>query len=213
MNSRYFHAHDFFQSTDLKALLGESSTPAISDPDSPSQRQEQSRSPASVNRAEQYITAFNANTELAPSTWFEADTPIEQLNRLDNLTYSGDIATAMLESGETLWTHLGWWRDVVEQFTTWAESGQLVRIKLTAQWLLSTLPPSPPDPDTRTFLEHLAAGHLLQVLPPVASRWPAPPEFYLSRLDWAMWEPAEFSEMSTVADVKTAIAIKYRHAA
>jgi hypothetical protein len=163
--------------------------------------------------AEQYIAAFNANTELDPSTWFEADTPIEQLNRLDNLTYSGDIATAMLEAGETLWPHLGWWRDVLEQFTTWAESGQLIRIKLTAQWLLNTLPPSTPDPDTKFFLKQLATGCFLEVLPSLTSRWPAPPEFYLSRLQWAMHDHAELSEMSTTADVRTAIAIKYRHAA
>lgn len=163
--------------------------------------------------AEQYTAAFNANTELDPSTWFEADTPIEQLARLDNLIYSGDIATAMLEAGETLWLHLGWWRDVLEQLTTWAESGQLIRIKLTAQWLLDTLPPSTPDPDTKPFLEQLAAGYFVEVFPPLTSRWPAAPEFYLSRLHWTMWEPAEFSEMSTIADVRTAIAIKYRHAA
>lgn len=55
MNS-HVHARDFSQLTGLKAVITKSSTPAIFESNSPSQPQGQSRSQASVSRAEQYPT-------------------------------------------------------------------------------------------------------------------------------------------------------------
>lgn len=158
----------------------------------------------------QYVEAFNANSLLDAESWFEDDTPQEQLTLLNNLVVSEDVAEKMLLEGETCWHHLGWWADVLRVLENWAQNGQLIKVKLIAQWLLSTLPPTTPDPDTPAVLHRLAEGQFCGVFSPVSSRWPAKPQFYLKRLQWEMFEAAEFGAMEQAAEIRTAILKKWK---
>jgi len=160
--------------------------------------------------AAQYAEAFAENCQLDPGSWFEEDTPDEQLVLLDNLVVAQDVVEQMLLNGETCWHHLGWWPDVLKVFQNWAQAGALVKVRLIAQWMLSEMPESIPDLDTPDALQKLSEGHFCGVLPAISSAWPAEPEFYLSRLQWPMFEISEFAEMDQAADVRTALVKKWR---
>jgi hypothetical protein len=153
-----------------------------------------------------YAIAFDANCQLDPDSWFEDDTPQEQLDLLDNLVVSRDVAESMLLSGEVNWSHPGWWPDIWQILRGWAKDGNLIRLRLVADWLLSTNPTG--DPDISTYLAQLAAGEPCEVFPGLSCRWPAPPEFYLSTLRWGMFEAAEFAVMDETATVNAYIALK-----
>lgn len=156
--------------------------------------------------ASDYAVAFAANCELDPDSWFEDDTPAEQLDLLENLVVAEDIAEAMLLSGEVCWSHPGWWADVWRVLETWAQGGHLIRLRLVAEWLLSTEPTG--DDEISIYLAKLANGQTCEVFPGLYCRWPAAPEFYLCHLQLAMFEVAEFAEMDEVATINTAIAIQ-----
>jgi hypothetical protein len=70
-----------------------------------------------------------------------------------------------------------------------------------ADWLLSTLPPDPIDPDTAQYLALVASGDALEAEPGLCCFWPARPRLYLDRLDLAMAEVAADALASYNADV------------
>jgi hypothetical protein len=162
-----------------------------------------------MSLATTYTKAFDDNCLLEWETWFEADTPQQQLDLLDNLVVSSDVAEDMLLSGQTHWGHLGWWGDVFKTMEKWARYGHLIRIRLVAQWLLEPHPGSGLDPDVSKTLAHLAHGEICEVFPSLCCGWPARPEHYLRTLDWGMYEVAEQAVLEETAMVNTRIAIKY----
>lgn len=138
-----------------------------------------------TNLTEQYTQAFAQNCLLEPSTWFEDDIPAEQEALLDNLILSAEIAERMVLSGLTHWSHLGWWKDVYQVLQTWCKcpSG-LIKTRLVATWLLSTLPPEYPDADCRSCLWQLSQGEFCTVFAALNTPWPQRPEHYLHSLQW-----------------------------
>lgn len=151
-----------------------------------------------------YTKAFDDNCLLDPMSWFEYDTPQEQIDLLDNLVCSYDVAEEMIWSGQACWTHLGWWKDVRWIMERWANDGYLVKVRLVAEWLLSTHAGSL-DTDILPTLTLLSQGLISDVFPNLSSRWPAKPEVYLSALQWAMFDVAEFAVMDETATIKAAM--------
>lgn len=156
----------------------------------------------------EYTKAFDDNCLLEWETWFEDDTPQQQLDLLDNLVVSSDVAETMLLSGETHWSHLGWWRDVLDVMGVWARHGYLIRLRLISQWLRDTYPGGL-DPDIPAILNRLGQGDTCEEFLGLCCGWPAKPEHYLSTLQWGMYDVSEFAAMDEMAEIKTAIAIKY----
>lgn len=133
---------------------------------------------------EQYTKAFAENCLLDPDSWFENDTPAEQLELLDSLVASQDVAQAMLLNGEVNWQHIGWWKDAYQTLEDWARHGHLIKVRLVAEWLLSTLPERLSDPDCSIILHKLSNGNFCSPFSGLACTWPQKTEFYLSRLKW-----------------------------
>ncbi|MBD2261050.1 hypothetical protein [Pseudanabaena sp. FACHB-2040] len=158
----------------------------------------------------QYVEAFDANCLLDAESWFQEDTPQEQLDLLNNLVVSEDVARKMLLEGETCWHHLGWWSDVLRVLEDWAQKGKLIKVRLIAQWLLSTLPAATSNPDAASVLQKLSDGQFCEVFSPLSCIWPAKPQFYLKHLQWSMFEDAEFAAMDQAAEIRTAILRKWR---
>lgn len=157
-----------------------------------------------------YTEAFDANCLLDADSWFEENTPQDQLDLLDTLVVAEDVAREMLLAGETCWHHLGWWCDVLRVLEDWAQHGRLIKVRLIAQWLLSTLPSSTPELNISSTLQKLSEGQFCEVFPPISCAWPAKPDFYLKRLQWGMFEAAEFAAMDQAAEIRTAILKKWR---
>lgn len=157
---------------------------------------------------EQYGKAFSDNCLLDPDSWFEDDTPLEQFELLDNLVVSSDVAESMLLSGETYWSHLGWWKDVYQTLKTWAQDGQLLKVQMIAQWLSQTLPDTPLDVDCSILLHQLASGDFCRTFKGMSCEWPKKPEFYRKRLLWAIADFASDTEMNLVASVKAQLLYK-----
>jgi hypothetical protein len=160
--------------------------------------------------ADRYREAFENNTQLDYEIWFDetpdAEESAHQDYLLENLVVSGDVALEMLDRGETLWEHLGWWGDVHRILEQWVRDGCLVRLRMTAQWLLSASPP-------RYALDTLTAiveGSIPESLTGHSSRWPQSPEFYRKNLQWTqVIQAAEDSDLQTIAEVKTALFLKF----
>lgn len=167
----------------------------------------------SLTLAETYTNAFADGLKLDPDSWFEDDTPQEQLDLLDSLVDTRKLIDAMLQSGETLWPHLGWGQEVFKVFREWAHDGQLVKVRLMAQWLLSTLPEAPLDPDSAVTLQQLAEGDFCSPFQGMGSLWPNKPEFYRQRLQLGMVETALDWEADIRAEVNTRLMLQRREAA
>lgn len=103
----------------------------------------------------------------------------------DEPVYSPDVAVKMLDDGVTYWTHPGWSKDVWQLLTDWANDGNLIRSRLTAAWLLGTIPDDYPDDELKANLGYLADGQFPVVFEGMVSRWPKLPEFYLQHLQWS----------------------------
>ena len=98
-----------------------------------------------------YEQASSLNYKLDNSSedWFNPDIPSEESFpwTADDLVLSEDVAIAMIEAGQTLWSHPSWVKDVGQILEEWERDGKLIRVRLTATWMLSTLPPAPPAND------------------------------------------------------------------
>ncbi|MFQ3619275.1 MAG: hypothetical protein SNJ50_21515 [Cyanobacteriota bacterium] len=73
-----------------------------------------------------------------------------------------DLAIAtleLLEAGETAWGVPEFEQCIYQAFLDWASQGQLIRLKLTGNWLLGSAPP-----DSRAWLQDLLAGNFCQHL-------------------------------------------------
>ena len=151
---------------------------------------------------ERYSQAFSDNCLLDSDSWFEADPPTQQLELLDKLVVSSDVAEQMLLAGETCWGHLGWWKDVYQTLRKWAHDGHLIKVRLIAQWLNQTLPEHPTDTDCPIILAQLASSNFCQVFDGMTSRWPHKPEFYRKRLLLAVADVATDVEMDLTASIK-----------
>ncbi|MFQ3619277.1 MAG: hypothetical protein SNJ50_21525 [Cyanobacteriota bacterium] len=77
----------------------------------------------------------------------------------DDLIHPIDEAIAMLERGETLWSHPGWLQTLGQVIHDWSQSAStLIRLRLTCEWLSSTLPQNPLDSDLARRIRLIAAG-------------------------------------------------------
>ena len=152
--------------------------------------------------------AASATASAEWELWFDADLDQEALEAvtahveaLEATGYPTDALEAMLEAGEVLWWCPAWVRDLREVFYGWLCHGQEIKARLVADWLLSTLPHDPIDPDTAQYLTLVASGDALEAEPGLCCIWPARPQVYLARLDLAMAEVAADAMASYGADV------------
>ncbi len=90
--------------------------------------------------------------------WFNPDIPGDLAYPAET-EFAEDIIAQMLEAGETLWHHPGWMRDLWRLMGEWAEQDKLIRIRLYAQWLLTTIPSQPIDIHIASQLTQLATGN------------------------------------------------------
>lgn len=116
--------------------------------------------------------------------WFDPAIP-SALLEADEQPAIYDLIPEMLEAGETYWSHPGWNQDIWRVLEFWAvDNGNLIRVRLTAQWLLSTLPIEPLDPEVRDRLQLLADGDFCSVFEGKCSGLYASREHYLKTLKW-----------------------------
>ena len=97
-----------------------------------------------------------------------------------------NVITEMMDQGETHWNHPGWNRDLWALLEEWAIAGNLIRVRLTAQWLLSTLPHNPVDYDMGDRLLLLSSGDFCSVFESESSMLYASREHYLKTLRWGV---------------------------
>lgn len=95
--------------------------------------------------------------------WFNSDVPAD-LAYPSEIEFLPDVVAEMLETGETYWYHPGWNRDLWDVLAQWTLQNQFIRVRLYAEWLLSTLPADPIDPDLGEQLRQAASGEFTQWL-------------------------------------------------
>ncbi|MBD1851023.1 hypothetical protein H6F87_13535 [Cyanobacteria bacterium FACHB-502] len=95
--------------------------------------------------------------------WFNPNIP-DALDYLPETEFLQDVVAEMLEAGETYWYHPGWNRDLWDVLAQWTFQKQLIRVRLYAEWLLSTLPADPIDPDLGNQLRQIASGEFAHLL-------------------------------------------------
>jgi hypothetical protein len=117
--------------------------------------------------------------------WFNTDIPSE-LAFPSETEFTGNIISEMLDQGETHWSHPGWNRDLWALLEEWAIDGQLIRVRLTASWLLRTLPDDPIDGEMRDRLSLLSEGDFCRVFEGESSALYANREYYLKSMQWGM---------------------------
>ncbi|MDA0267946.1 MAG: hypothetical protein O3A14_13540 [Cyanobacteria bacterium] len=155
-----------------------------------------------------YARAFADNCQLDPDAWFEDDTPQEQLALLDQLVVSSEVAETMLLAGETDWSHLAWWKDVYLVLRQWCHHPLgLIKTRLVATWLLSTVPHGYCDASCAAILRRLSQGQCGDVFAGLSSHWPRKPEFYLQH---GQWQVTAFAEDADRQDWATANAALYQ---
>jgi hypothetical protein len=89
--------------------------------------------------------------------WFNPDLPADWVFPTET-EFRSNVIAEMLEAGETYWSHPSWIRDVWTLLREWSLDGLLIRVRLFAQWLITTLPEMPLDPDLHQRLSLLATG-------------------------------------------------------
>ena len=157
-----------------------------------------------------YAITFDRELKLNPASWFEDELPAEQEALLIELADNPDPLTlteSMLLDGQTCWSHPGWSRDLRIVFEQWAHEGHLIKVRLVADWLLSTLPSDPLDSGIRAYLVSLSGGDFCDAFSHSACKWPTSPEFYRCSLTWPMVELAEDAEADLRATVRTRLAL------
>ena len=153
-----------------------------------------------------YELSYAATTQQDWASWFDSSAPEPEVDE-PNFELSVDVARDMLERGETCWQHPGWWRDVQDVLYDWVLSGQLVRARLTAEWLVATLA-NPIDRELVEWLEAIACGDFLAVFSGERCSWPREAEYYRCRLMWEMVREAEAVRLER--DVRIGVAISLR---
>ncbi len=128
--------------------------------------------------------------------WFSDDPTIQQ-NSPDTYPAIGmtEAVGLMLESGETMWEHLGWVKQLINTFQGWMYDGLLIKARLMAEWALSTMPHSLIDPDVQPFLMAIAHGEFCDAYGSPCTEWPNTTEFYLQHLNYRMVPYALDAEM------------------
>jgi hypothetical protein len=136
-------------------------------------------------RYEKSFDFFSQANDGGWQDWFNPEIPSELAFPSDT-EFPSDVITEMLDQGETYWNHPGWIRDLWTLLEEWGLSGQLVRLRLTADWLLTTIPANPLDGEMRDRLQLLAEGSFCNVFEGKASLVYANREYYLKTLQWQM---------------------------
>ena len=111
---------------------------------------------------ERYLEILEANLSLNPDSWFE-DEPSEEGMGEEDFVYSGDLAIALVEQGETFWECPGWVADIARELLQTRLNYDLPRLKAIAHRLLTTLPSEPSDEDLVANLRYLADGEFCVV--------------------------------------------------
>lgn len=133
-----------------------------------------------VNNRQAFNAAFEEWAEIEDGgweDWFDPETPPTDLPE-----YTWDVVLRMIEAGETYWSHPGWIRELWETLSILARDGDLIRVRLTAEWLYSTLPENPLDPDANLRLALLATGHFCEVYEGECCGLTAGIQYYLKHL-------------------------------
>lgn len=117
--------------------------------------------------------------------WFNPDIPSD-LAFPSETEFTETVITEMLDQSETHWGHPGWNRDLWTLLEEWAIAGNLVRVRLTAQWLLATLSYNPIDCDMGDRLMLLADGDFCSAFEGESSLLYTNREYYLKTLQWSM---------------------------
>lgn len=117
--------------------------------------------------------------------WFNPMLPPE-LAFPPETEFTANVVVEMLEQGETYWSHPGWNRDLWALLEDWAIAGNLIRARLTAQWLLSTLPANPIDADIGDRLQLLSTGDFCSLFEDESSMLYSSREHYLKTLCWGV---------------------------
>lgn len=117
--------------------------------------------------------------------WFNPDLPSDLAFPAET-EFTSDVIGEMLDAGETYWNHPGWNRDLWSLLEEWAIVGQLIRVRLTATWLLATLPACPIDADMGDRLALLSQGDFCSVFEGESCTVYANREHYLKTLQWGI---------------------------
>ena len=126
----------------------------------------------------QSLKTLEANLNLDSDSWF--DDSGEDLS--DDFQYSGAAAIELLEIGETLWNCPGWVADIARELTILQFDGNLIRLRLTAEWLLPTVPDDLIDSELIGKLRYIAEGQFSTAFEGKVSAWPRTSEWYLQNL-------------------------------
>lgn len=131
---------------------------------------------------ERYLEVLEQNLALNSDFWFDdsgEDVP-------DDFEYSGKAAIALVEQGETFWECPGWVADIAREFEHILFDGNLIRLRLTAEWLLKTMPNDSPDEELAAKLRYLADGEFCVVFEGRSSHRLNSSEYYRKTLNWKM---------------------------
>lgn len=131
---------------------------------------------------ERYLEVLEQNLSLDSDSWFDdsgEDIP-------DDFQYSGKAAIELIEQGETFWECPGWVADIAREFEHILFDNNLIRVRLTAEWLLQTIPEDVPDEDLAAKLRYLADGEFCVVYEGEYSHWLNNREYYRKTLNWKM---------------------------
>lgn len=134
---------------------------------------------------ERYGIAFEETTEDDWQSWFDPDA----LPASDDIPgeLSVESAESMLLSGKVYWSHPGWIRDVGDVLWQWALDGQLVKVRLFADWLLETMScDALVDIEFFQCLTRLGSGDFCEAFTGLSNFWPRRAEHYRVSLKWEM---------------------------
>lgn len=145
-----------------------------------------------------YTEAFERFSEPDWKSWFDPDAPEDK-----EFVYTGSISEEMLERGETLWSHPGWVKDVMQILRDWAQDDRLIRVRLFAEWLLTTLPSSFVDTQVVKMLNDLSQGHFCEAFTGLANLVQREREFYVRTGNLAVLSIVEDHAANLRATVNT----------
>lgn len=117
-------------------------------------------------------------------SWFDENAPEDVYP--GDLIQPMDAVAGMLERGETLWHHAGWLKTLGQVIHDWSLGDRtLIRLRLTCQWLISTLPDSPLDSDLARRIHLIAKGDWCDAFPGLQCPLHRDPDASTRDLHWA----------------------------
>lgn len=136
---------------------------------------------------ESFVEAWQWELDEPWQDWFSDDANVRasSSDELPELLLTEAVGL-MLETGETMWEHLGWVKQLINTFQGWMYDGFLIKARLLAEWALSTMPHDLIDPDVQPFLMAISHGQFCDAYGSVASPWPNTTEYYLQHLNYRM---------------------------